>query len=289
MKTGTAAGDEVDHQLAQTTLARMLFDPEFARAVRLAPSTVGVGPALAAMLGAVDERALRADPLRRRRALGAIVEEFRHSTAIVVAEKRSLAFLEGYFASQQFHVAMQQRASLALGFGAFLEAACADGRLTTPRLVDVARLEAMQARARREEAAFAPDPNARRVRLAPGVVYGRLGADALDTIARIERYQLELSIVPQAALCEDAPRLELPPLSDGIAPLDLLVVPTPSGLSLVTLDEEMATVLAPLESVRAAGMQRAELAHVAVQHGLARDRAEALIAELLDDEVLAPA
>jgi hypothetical protein len=62
----------------------------------------------------------------------------------------------------------------------------------------------------------------------------------------------------------------------------LLVVPTPSGLSLVPLDGELRAVVEPL--VEGPLLRRELLARAARSLGAAR--AEALVGELLDDEVL---
>src|SRR5579883_712108 len=137
----------------------MLYDPGFAEAVRRAPESVGVAPEVAALLRTVDPRALAADPQRRRRTLGALVEELRASTAIALDETRSLAFVEGFFAAREFHAAVEERTPLVYAYGAFLDGACARGALRNPRLRDVIALELAQARSRREAKDVARNPD----------------------------------------------------------------------------------------------------------------------------------
>src|SRR4030095_5119129 len=93
------------HLAAQRAVVRMLFDPEFARAVRQAPDEVlpALPPALRTQLAALDDRTLRVDRLRRLRALRTLAEEFKGATTLALAETRSLGFLEQFFSSAPFH------------------------------------------------------------------------------------------------------------------------------------------------------------------------------------------
>src|SRR4051794_14679357 len=112
----------------------MLYDPEFERALRDEPQRAGVDPDVARTLSAIDPRALRADPLRRRRTLGTLMEEFRVSSTMALIEKRSLGFLEAFFAAPEFHRSVEERRPLGLAYGAFLVRACTQGRLAEPHL-----------------------------------------------------------------------------------------------------------------------------------------------------------
>jgi hypothetical protein len=270
----------MDHHAAQRALVRMLYDPAFAEEVRRAPERTGLPADVSAALGAIDPRALRADPLRRRRTLGTLIEEFRASSTLALDEVRRIDFLEGFFSAPEFHRAVEERAPLVLAYGAFLARACAEGRLRRPVLPDVVRLEHMQARTRREARPVVARPDAPSVRLAPGVMHARLSPSALEAVQRVEQLLFEWSLLPQLALCDDGPRLALGDPAPDREPL--LVVPTASGISLVTPDAELDALLGALgESTLA----RHELARRASSR-MAPARAEALIAELLDDEVL---
>src|SRR4029077_15421781 len=94
-----------------------------------------------AQLLSVDRRAWRYDPLRRRRTLRTLVEEFKVSTTLALAETRSLASLDGFSSSDYFHQAVQQRDSMGLAFAQFLSDASKSGRFKCPQLPDVLRLE----------------------------------------------------------------------------------------------------------------------------------------------------
>src|SRR5688572_19006861 len=103
------------HMAAQRALVRMLYDPAFAAAARRDPERTlpGVTPELRRQLAAIDPRALGMDRLRRRRTLRTLVEEFKGSTTLALAERRSLAWLEGFFCDSAFHRAVEERRSLA--------------------------------------------------------------------------------------------------------------------------------------------------------------------------------
>ena len=302
----------MNHHAVQNALVRMLYDPAFAEAVQRAPETTDLPAEIARTLAAIDPRALRADPLRRRRTLGTLVQEFNLSTTICATEARSLGLLEAFFSSRSFHLSVEERTPLALAYGDYLLALCDAHTLGTPRLRDIIRLESLQARARREIASDAPldarsdapvdarlvalldttsdapldaRSDAPFIRLAPGVRFARFGGEVLDTVQRVERHLFSLSLLPQIPRCEDAPRLALPPPEPGLAPLALLTVPLPSGLTLVTADHELCAVIEPL----AAGPLPTQTLLARAAATLGQSRAAALIAELLDDEVLAPA
>lgn len=276
----------MNHHAVQRALVRMLYDPAFAHAVERGPGTTDLDEETRRAVAAVDPRALRADPLRRLRTLGTLAEEFRIGTALALAETRSRAFLESFYAGPEFHRSVEERTPLALAYGAFLAAACRDGRLREARTPAVVHLETMQARARRAVADVVRMDHFSSVRLAPGVVHGRLSGSVFDTIARVEKILFEVSLLPALALCSDPPRLALPPADAALPALSLLVVPAASGLAVVTLDAELDAVMTLL----ADGAPHAMTAlSASLAPSLGAARADALIAELLDEEVLSPA
>lgn len=217
------------HQQLQRVLVRMLYDDTFADAVRAAPDSALAGAGLTELereqLVAVEPRALRTDPLRRRRTLRMLVDEYKISTTLALSETRSLAFAEGFFASPQFHEALMARAPLYAAYGAFLTEATRDGRLRQPQLAGVVALEAAMARCRRD-VQRGPErrpPNgsptggdARTLRLAPGVSAERLAGHVIETIQVVEQYLFEVGLMPMVALCDDGPRVgALPATSDA--------------------------------------------------------------------------
>lgn len=292
-----AAEPGVDHHAAQRAIVRMLYDPAFAEAVRREPAGAGLPPALAALLAGIDPRALRADSQRGRRTLGALVEELKASAVMALDESREIKLLDGFWASPEFHGAVEAERPLVLALADFLAGLCAAGRLRSALLPEVIALEAMQARARREAGPiplslppFAPgEPPAAAtpLRLAPGVLFARLRPEALEAVARVDELLFELSLVPGLALCSDGPRLRLSPPDPARARLSLLAVPLASGLSLVQLDDELSALIEPLS--RTPSLPAGELLARAVAAGLPPPRARALVAELVDDEVVCAA
>lgn len=238
------------HHALQRLLVRMQYDPPFAQRVLADPLPVlaplGLGEREAGWLRRVDPRLYAHDPLKRRRLLQALLQELKAASAIALAETRRIAFLDGFFASQQFHAAIAQRGSLAAAYGAYLLAA----GLRAPQLPGVVAVEAQLAACRRDlEAQGGVDWRAPAipaelglVRRAPGVAVGRHSPDATAAIQAVEQYLFEVGLVPALVLADDAPRLELPPPA-GAPAVALGFVPTQAGISLVELDDEVFTAL----------------------------------------------
>src|SRR5262245_1605552 len=114
----------MSHHTLQKLMVRMLFDEELVEAVYSAPeqafSGLDLTDAERHQLLSVDRRAWRADLLRRRRTLRILVEEFKISTTIILAETRSLASLERFFSSPFWRRSVEDRGSMALSFVEFL-------------------------------------------------------------------------------------------------------------------------------------------------------------------------
>ena len=111
----------MNHRALQRALIVAQYDPDV-RFEDLAGrgEAATLGPEELAELAKVDRRGLRTDPLRRRRLLRTLAEEYKASTTLLLAETRSLADMEAFFTSIAFRVAVLHDASLALAFGAFL-------------------------------------------------------------------------------------------------------------------------------------------------------------------------
>src|SRR5437868_2250360 len=118
----------MSYHTLQKLLVRMLFDEEFVEAVYTdstqALAELDLSETERAQLRGVDRRAWRHDPLRRRRTLRTLVEEYKVSTTLVLAETRALASLERFFSSSFFHAAVQNRGSQGLAFSEFLLDGC---------------------------------------------------------------------------------------------------------------------------------------------------------------------
>jgi hypothetical protein len=269
----------VSHHELQRALVISLYDATFPAALASDPGLVaGLTAAERGQLLQVDPRALRTDPLRRRRTLRTLAEEFKASTTLALAETRSLAFAEGFFASPQFRDAVLARRPLAPALGEFLLAAVDAGRLRTALLRDIVRLELTAARCRRARE-LPPRPG---IALAPGVAVAALDAAALPAVQLVERWLFELGLMPQAALCDDAPPVPALPAAAG-GTTRFLWTPATSGVSLTTIDEGLYRVLATLEPPAT----RAQAAAALVATGVPAARADELVQTLLEEGLLA--
>src|SRR5262249_21864360 len=143
----------MSHHTLQKLMVRMLFDEEFVQEVYSAPDRALAGLDLTgterSQLLEVDRRAWRHDALRRRRTLRTLVEEFKVSTTMILAETRSLASLDRFFSSQFWRRSVEERASMGLAFAEFLLDGRQQGLWKAPQIPDVVRLEAAIAGCRR--------------------------------------------------------------------------------------------------------------------------------------------
>ncbi|HKQ77027.1 MAG TPA: hypothetical protein VJ810_25250 [Blastocatellia bacterium] len=246
----------MSYHTLQKLMVRMLFDEELVEQVYAAPERALAGLDLkdherSQLLG-VDRRAWRSDALRRRRTLRTLVEEFKISTTIILAETRSLASLERFFSSRFFHASVEERGSMGLAFAEFLLDGSRRGDWKAPQIPDVVRLEAAIAGCRRtlaregaHEAGEIPATisDRMRVKLAPGYDVASFQANVIETIQRVEQYLFELSLMPAMALCDDAPRLSGLTEIDGLKKIYLLFGPGASGISITNLDRSDFLVL----------------------------------------------
>lgn len=246
----------MSHHTLQKLVVRLLFDDTFAASVYQNPDTALAGldltPAERAQLLSVDRRAWRHDALRQRRTLRTLVEEFKISTTVILAETRSLASLEHFFSTSFFHQAVQERGSLGMAFADYLLDGSRNRAWTAPQLPDLIRLEAALAACRRSlaregsyEPGSLPDSmsDRTRIRLAPGYGLGSFQANTIETIQHVERYLFELSLMPAIALCDDAPRLSGLPEVDTQKKIYLLFGPGAAGIALTDLDKTSYLVL----------------------------------------------
>lgn len=246
----------MSYHTLQKLMVRMLFDDEIVEELYAAPERALAGLDLTeaerSQLLGVDRRAWRHDPLRKRRTLRTLVEEFKVSTTIILAETRSIASLERFFSSRFFHGSVEERASMGLAFAEFLLDGYRDGEWKAPQIADVVRLEAAIAGCRRtlaregnyEAGDLTVTINDRaRVRLAPGYDVAGFQANVMATIQRVEQYMFELSLMPAMALCDDAPRLPALPEVDERKKVYLLFSPGAARISITNLDKSDFLVL----------------------------------------------
>jgi hypothetical protein len=267
----------LDHRKLQRALVIALHDAGFARALRedaagaLAP--LGLGAAEQAELARVDPRALATDPLRPRRVMRAIAEEYRASTTMLLARTRRIGALDGFFGSPWFRDAVMQDRALAVALGGYLAAEAGDDAL----LAGVVALEHARARARREASA----PVRPGVGLAPGVAVIEVDLAVLPAMQSVERWLFEVGLMPQILLADDAPRLPpLPAVGAGVE--HLLFQPAGAQVSMSSIDADLYTVLAALVPARAKPDARAAL----VAAGIPSARAPGLLDALLLEGLL---
>jgi hypothetical protein len=283
----------MSHHTLQKLMVRMLFDEDFVENVYAAPARalgeLELTEAEQRHLLGVDRRAWRHDPLRRRRTLRTLVEEFKISTTIILAETRSLASLERFFSSRFFHNSIEERGSMGLAFAEFLLDGYRQGAWTAPQIADVVRLEAAIAGCRRaltrEGNHGAGDLPATisdrtRVRLAPGYDVAGFQASVIAAIQRVEQYLFELSLMPAMALCDDAPRLPALPEVDEQKKVYLLFSPGAAGISITNIDKPDFLVL--YETKRAVEIRNllSRLAPARARH------AQGILAEWLENGAL---
>ncbi|MCI0524677.1 MAG: hypothetical protein L0Y75_05380 [Acidobacteria bacterium] len=246
----------MSHHTLQNLMVRMLFDEELVDSIysspELALAGLGLTEAERGQLLGVDRRAWRSDALRKRRTLRTLVEEFKVSTTIILAETRSLSSLERFFSGRFWRRAVEERGSMALAFAEFLLDGSRLGEWNAPQVPDVVRLEAAIAGCRRSLAREgscqavelpATISDRTRVRLAPGYDVASFQANVIATVQRVEQYLFELGLMPAMALCDDAPRLSGLPEVDGQKKVYLLFGPGASGISITQLDKSDFLVL----------------------------------------------
>jgi hypothetical protein len=250
------------HLRTQSALVRMIYDPAFAAAVKAAPRSVlpHLPPALADELGAFDLRALRRDRDRRERTLSQLCDELPASTMLAHTD------LLRFYASAQFHEAIEEGHALVFALAAFLESQLAEGALQPPTLAAVLAavlaIELASARARRDTGAATPR-HAGKLRRAAGVEPVEVPAGALSVL--------------QAAR-EQRP---LPSLAAGRE--TLCAIALAGDVSVVQIERPLYAVLISAVSPRT---RVAIVAEAALRLDGDHAAAEAAVESLLEDELL---
>lgn len=280
------------HTLQRLTV-RLLFDPLFVERLYSNPDAVledlDLTESERSQLLSVDRRVWGHDGLRRRRTLRTLVEEFKVSTTIALAETRSIASLEAFFSSDRFHASVEQRGSMALAFAAFLSDMQNRGAIEMPQFADVLRLETVTAKCRRsaQDAQTLNEipstiSDTARVQLAPGSDVGRFQARVIETIQHVEQYLFEISLMPAMALCDDAPRLQGLPEIDNHRHTYLLFTPGANGITLVNIGRYEYLVL--YEARRPISIR--QLLERAKSAGVPPQRTQRIVSNALDERTL---
>ena len=290
-RAATQPGESSATAALQRVCVRLLFDPSFvARSYDGSGEEIeelGIPRPLVEQLLAQDRRVWNADHLRRRRALKVLMEEFRISTALFLAEGRRLAFLDAFFSSPQFHDSVQQRAYMALAFLDYLATALRDGRYNAEATAAVLALEGGMAVARRAaRSGGGPDQRTAgetpKLELLPGRLSLGLPGGTLGVVQHMEQWLFEQGLIPAQALCEDLPRPEpLPTLDARNAEFWLLEPASDQKVELVGIEKDYHHVISACAQRRS----RSELERMMRPFGLA-SRAWALAEALIEGGVL---
>lgn len=258
----------MSHRALQRAIVRMLFDPELARRVLAGEPIAGLTAEEMRWLREPDARAWRTDPHRRARSLHALLEEFPASAALSGDPRDLIAF----FSDDAFHRCIEEGGSLALSFGAWLEA-----RLPAPES-DVARIEIAIARVRRarprggrgERLALSPKAEVLEADGAASQLHAsvlrHVGADAVATLAR----------GPVRGIARVKPW----------GTREALLVQEKDGAALV---ERLPDALAALLGHARTPRSRAEILETAQRLGAEPADAEEILEDLLRDGLLTPA
>lgn len=248
-------------QALQRMVVRMLFDPALVAQVYGSEPVQGLDEAARAMLTQPDRRAWGTDPYRRTRALTALLEEFPASAA-----QAGVANLDAFFSSAAFHQVCEERGSMALGFGVWVEAHAGP----------VARLETALAQVRR------PQPTGGGgISLSPMAVVVQVPAGTLD---QYQALRAQLGPNPVVTLAEGGAKPVAAPHSTQVH--HLLVQGSQGGdISLTHASETLASLL----MAAAAPVERQELEDTAQALGATAQEAGEIIDDLLGEGVLVEA
>ncbi|HGG58168.1 MAG TPA: hypothetical protein ENK31_10265 [Nannocystis exedens] len=248
---------DLNPQRIQQAMVCMLFDPRYEALVRSEQPLDELNPDERALLRHQDPRSLRTDPMRRPRALQAILEEYPVSAALL-----GLPQVDQFFASPIFRAVIRKRGSMAIAFAEFL------GK----RARGVGMIEAAIARTRR------PAPPQ------PGLGCSPLFVPLIVPRGTLDWYQkalLRLGPRPLRSLAKlPRPWRKRPP--KGGAEYLLIEGKSDGQTALGGASEGLVRLLLAASRPR----PRAEIAAAARRLGAEADEADELLDELLNDGLL---
>jgi len=199
------------------------------------------------LLVAPDRRRWVADPLRPRRVLRALLDEFPASAALAVHATRRLSALDAFFAGPEFERCVRSRGLLTTAFAAFLRRLHEHGTVADGRLPALTALEDALARARRgpPRKPRTQDPT-RPWRRAAHVIPVTVPAGSLAVLHAVQQVLFEITLTPVAALADDGPDLaRVPSLDAGTTSEHLLAEGASDGAA--TLAETDVALVQLLE------------------------------------------
>ncbi len=134
----------MSHVVLHRIMVRMLYDPDFTDRVLKDPGQTLAGLDLTETerghLLTPDPRAWKVDPERPARSLTVLLQQYPATTVLVVRETGHAPLLD-FFRHARFHRSIQERGSMALEFGAYLEDLVSNGTVKDPRVLPLSRLE----------------------------------------------------------------------------------------------------------------------------------------------------
>jgi hypothetical protein len=269
----------------------MLFDATFRERVYANPGVALHDVDLTAeergWLVVPDARAYSTDQYRQSRALTGLLEEYPVTGAVAMRSAQGAQRLHAFFASEVFHLCIQQRGSMAAAFGSYLASPTfAD----CPDLAPLAQVEQSIARVRRAvyvpTAAGQPCTGETCLRLAPWVALVSVPAPTLKRYNRLYTHLQQHHGTVLEAVLHLAYRLPKGPSLRRQPPTFVLVVGLPGtdNPSLETVSHELGTVL---EAARK-GMVCHDLCTVAVRLGPEPHEALEIVQECVTDQLLVP-
>lgn len=274
----------MSHIALQRIIVRMLYDPTFADAVYRDASEALSGVELSesdvTMLLEADRRAWRLDPMRRTRALQALLEEYPVACALVAHTTDQGAQLDLFFSSSHFHRAIQERGSLALAFGSYL--AVLAGRLDRRDVEAFAHLEEAIARSRRPRPHSQGEVPVGTVRLADGIKLVRVPRGVIRRFGEIRERMTRAGLNGGQLVLSTEVRLEAMPVEsqEEIA----LVEPCEmgEGPTLTILEDALAAALIQADP----GTSKEALFERLRSHGAESGEEEEILEALIEDGLL---
>ena len=291
----------------QRVIVRMLFDPEFRRAVYEAPDAaladIDLTAAEHTALVRPDPLAYGTDPFRRSRALQGLFEEYPVSCWLAGRALGDVRRLDEFFSSAFFHACIQERGSLADSFGKYLDRSSCSGAIRDSRVSWTATLErAIAGLRRRPPGQAAPGATA----VVPAEA-NAAGAIEPETIVALSARHAIVTVAGGTSEVYLQVRAHLTVAGGGVVEAlltetaqDVLPVPaqpeldTAEALLLehVAVPESDITIeiahsgLAALLALAAPGATAAALWTAAMQHGATAGEAQDIVAELVADGLL---
>lgn len=260
----------------QRVVVRMLHDTSLVTAVYEDAEAALQGAELTSaergLLLRTDQRVWLLDPERPSRVFEAIRTEYPISCALAEVASGGRSGMLRFFSSRLFHEAVQQRGTIALAFGIWLEAEARDGRLGRKTTAATALLEGACARVRRGPVA----------EVQTGVIPQRLRTAPWLEFLRLPEGTVELFEAVRETLDAGRPlgRIRLPGRGVECAVVEASAVQ--GGLKVGLLPEGLTAML----EAAVPGIDSEALIAEVVSLGLPEDEAERVVESAYHDGLL---